>query len=432
MKWYPLQISLSIFLIGMAHLIANPSENYQQIPLQESHERGGLPNFFAKLEHGDPVRIAYLGGSITAQNGWRPKTLKWFQEKFPTAKIGEINAAIGGTGSDLGVFRLRHDVLNQNPDLLFIEFAVNDAGASVEQIHRCMEGIVRQTWRNNPLTDICFVYTLAGNMLEDLKLEKLPRSIQAMEQLANHYQIFSINLGLEVARMEKKGQLLFKGTLPKTEEEKISLGKTIVFSPDSVHPYPETGHQLYLEAIIRSLSKIKEIGTVGNHKLPTPMRADNWEQAQMIPINKTLMGGPWYSLDASTNNLAKNFGRFLPELWMAEKPGNFISFRFRGSVARIYDVMGPDCGQLSIQIDDQKERIQPRFDAYCTYHRLNSFSVVNEEKSGEHTVRISIHAQSPDKPKILAQRQEKMDSPKRFEGRRWYVGAILIVGEILH
>ena len=85
----------------------------------ECHARGGLPNFFAKLRAGGEVRIAYLGGSITAQEGWRPKTLNWFQEQFPLAKVSQINAAIGGTGSDLGVFRLKQDVLDQRPDLLF-------------------------------------------------------------------------------------------------------------------------------------------------------------------------------------------------------------------------------------------------------------------------------------------------------------------------
>jgi lysophospholipase L1-like esterase len=118
--------------------------------LVECHERNSLPNTFASLEAGKTVRIAYLGGSITAQEGWRPKTLKWFRDQFPTAKVEEINAAIGGTGSDLGIFRLKHDVLDHDPDLLFVEFAVNDGGAPPEQIHRCMEGIVRQTWRHNP------------------------------------------------------------------------------------------------------------------------------------------------------------------------------------------------------------------------------------------------------------------------------------------
>src|SRR5512132_1139908 len=115
-----------------------------------------------------------------------------------------------------------------------------------------MEGIVRQTWRHDPRTDICFVYTLAGNMLDTLKQEQLPRSMVAMEQIADHYGIPTINVGLEVARMEKAGKLIFKGDLTKTESEKAALGDRIVFSPDAVHPYPETGHQIYLEAVVRS------------------------------------------------------------------------------------------------------------------------------------------------------------------------------------
>ncbi|MGP8237189.1 MAG: SGNH/GDSL hydrolase family protein, partial [Limisphaerales bacterium] len=124
---------------------ARSAEGEKLAPAVECHAREGLPNFFAKLNAGGEVKIAYLGGSITAQEGWRPLTLRWFQEHFPSARISQINAAIGGTGSDLGVFRLKHDVLDQNPDLLFVEFAVNDGGAPTPQIERCMEGIVRQT-----------------------------------------------------------------------------------------------------------------------------------------------------------------------------------------------------------------------------------------------------------------------------------------------
>ena len=38
----------------------------------ECHTRNGLPNFFAKVvKPGAEVKIGYLGGSITAQPGWR-------------------------------------------------------------------------------------------------------------------------------------------------------------------------------------------------------------------------------------------------------------------------------------------------------------------------------------------------------------------------
>lgn len=59
-------------------------------PAVECQERGGLPNVLAKLQAGAATRIAYLGGSITAQDGWRPKTLKWFRDQYPKANIQEI------------------------------------------------------------------------------------------------------------------------------------------------------------------------------------------------------------------------------------------------------------------------------------------------------------------------------------------------------
>ena len=50
----------------------------------ELRVRDGLPNVFAKLTAGGPVRIAYLGGSITAANGWRPKSLRGSNRSIPT------------------------------------------------------------------------------------------------------------------------------------------------------------------------------------------------------------------------------------------------------------------------------------------------------------------------------------------------------------
>ncbi len=165
-------------------------------------------------------------------------------------------------------------MLGFKPDLLFVEFAVNDGGAAPVQVHRCMEGIVRQTWRDDPDTDICYVYTIAGNMLDTLKQEELPRSYAAMEKVAEHYSIPSINLGLAVARLEQAGQLIFKGERPKTDEEKATLGDKILFSEDGVHPYPDTGHQVYLESIVRGMARIQNAGHTGLHKLGEPLVTD--------------------------------------------------------------------------------------------------------------------------------------------------------------
>lgn len=400
-------------------------------PAVECHPRTGLPNVLTKLKAGDEVRIGYLGGSITAQPGWRPKTLAWFREQFPEAKVSEINAAIGGTGSELGVFRLQHDVLIHQPDLLFVEFAVNDGGAPPERIYRSMEGIVRQTWRHNPETDICFVYTLTGNMLGTLQEGSFPRAASAMERIADHYGIPSIHMGLEVARLEEQGRLIFKGSKPKTDEERTAIGDKILFSPDAVHPYPDSGHQLYLEAIVRSLARIWSRGKPGPHELGTPFVTDNWEAAKMIPLSRARLSAGWEKLDPLTDDLAKRFGGRLSELWRANRPGESVTFRLRGSVVRIYDLVGPDCGQVTIQVDDHPAVVKPRFDAYCTYHRLSYLVVGQALTDAVHEITLTIHPDPPDKVAILSRRNETMDDPKRFDDTAWYAGAVLILGDWL-
>jgi hypothetical protein len=112
-------------------------------------------------------------------------------------------------------------------------------------------------------------------MLETLKQEQLPRSMVAMEQIAEHYGIPTINMGLEIARMEKAGKLILKGELPKTEVDKAALGDRIVFSPDAVHPYPETVHRIYAEVVARSMGKIRKFGEPGPHAMTAPFRVDN-------------------------------------------------------------------------------------------------------------------------------------------------------------
>src|SRR5690606_33241318 len=47
-------------------------------------------------------------------------------ERYPNAQIVNHDAAIGGTGSRLGIFRLDRDVLARKPDLLVLEFTAND------------------------------------------------------------------------------------------------------------------------------------------------------------------------------------------------------------------------------------------------------------------------------------------------------------------
>jgi lysophospholipase L1-like esterase len=407
-----------------------------ELPLVEAREcrpRNGLPNFLAKANKaGAEIKIGFLGGSITAQNGWRPKTLAHFQKTWPQAKFSEINAAIGGTGSDLGVFRLKQDVLDHKPDLMFIEFAVNDGGAAPEQIFRCLEGIVRQTWKALPECDICFVYTLTEALAPAMLEGKFQRSASAMEKIADHYGIPTIHLAMEVAKLAKEGKLVWKAKLPKTDEEKQALGDKFVFAPDSVHPHVETGHELYLQAIVRSLDPIKAATkSPAAHALGAPFIATNYEQAKLLPITAATLTKGFTLLDPKTDDFGKRWANRMTTLHKGSTQGESITFQFKGTRCAIYDIIGPDCGQVIVTLDAQPAKIVPRFDAYCVYHRLATLMIGTDLEDKVHSVKIEIHPAQPDKEKILAKNGNKIDKPERFNATAFYPGALLLVGEII-
>lgn len=411
-------------------IASSAADEFPLVEAKECRPRNGLPNFLAKANTaGAEIKIGYLGGSITAQNGWRPKTLAHFKKTWPQAKFSEINAAIGGTGSDLGVFRLKQDVLDHQPDLLFVEFAVNDGGASPEQIFRCMEGIVRQTWKALPECDICFVYTLTEQLAPAMLDGKFQRSASAMEKIADHYDIPTVHMAMEVAKLAKEGKLVWKAKLPKTDEEKKALGDKFVFAPDSVHPHVETGHELYLAAIVRSMESIKAASkSPAAHTLGTPFITTNYEQAKMVPITAATLSSGFQPAPA---DFAKGWSNRMNALHKAAKPGETITFKFKGTRCAIYDIVGPDCGQVIVTLDDQPSKTVPRFDAYCTYHRLGSLVIGSDLEDKEHTVKLEIHPDQPDKAAILAKNGNKIDKPERFNATAFYPGAILLVGEII-
>ena len=299
--------------------------------------RGGLGHVLAKLRAGEPVKIAYLGGSITAAAGWRVMSREWFQKGFPRAKVSEIQAAIGGTGSDLGVFRLKADVLQHQPDLMFVEFAVNDGNTPPPQIWRSMEGIVRQTWTALPATDICFVYTFAVGHEKELQEGRCPPAAAAMEQLAAHYGIPSINVALKVVQEQRAGKLIYQSDHP--------TGPGVVqFSTDGVHPLAQ-GHQLYTDVIAAAVTEIAKQRKPAGHGAAlaaTPFVADHWQSAKAIPVSQAMLSPEWKRVDPEAIPF-KFFRERLNDL-EATKPGSKLSFKFRGSLVKLFDILGPDGG----------------------------------------------------------------------------------------
>ncbi len=132
--------------------------------------RDSLQNTYTKLTQDKSLRILYYGGSVTAGTGatnesvypWRAQTTKWFKESFPEAKIVEINKTVAESGTLLGSYRLQNDVIAEDPDLMFIEYAINDTYGSFSKdtAKRQFETIVRDTRRAHPDCDIVCIISI--------------------------------------------------------------------------------------------------------------------------------------------------------------------------------------------------------------------------------------------------------------------------------
>ncbi|MCG6188601.1 SGNH/GDSL hydrolase family protein [Maribellus maritimus] len=416
----------TILLVVAVSFVASALENSGILTSKELNARGGLPNYFSKIQKGKSIRVAYLGGSITAQAGWRVYSLEWMKEKFPLAKFEEIHAAIGGTGSNFGVFRLHEHVLRFKPDLLFVEFAVNDDGAASERVIRAMEGIVRQTWEDNPYVDICFVYTIKGDFLETETNGQLPKSAQAMEKVADKYGIPSVNFGFEVAQQVKEGKLIFSN--PDSKE----VNGVPVFCPDRVHPYVETGHKIYKTVLARSFDTIKKEKTAKakKHKVSKPVNPEYFSDTRMLDFTNAELSDNWEIIPVEDDERFNGFGRFLDHVGRTCYTGETIAVHFKGTAIGVYDIMGPDAGKVAVEIDGEPRDTLSRFDKYCTYRRMN-FVIIDKLENKEHQVVFKVIAEPFDKRSILTKKEDFDQHPEKYSENCWHVGKILLDGELL-
>lgn len=210
-------------------------------------------------EAGDLV-IGFLGGSITVADGdansqginrYATRVTNWFQEEYPNKNVIQVNAGIGGTGSSLGKYRVMTDIGAHAPDVVFIEYAVNDSHHSKlygETVRSNMETIVRNLQSLPKVPVIVFLYSMHDNSYSNIKYTSIPDH----QDVADYYGIETINFYDYMSDLVEKGEFIWDKTKPGS------------LTADNIHPNA-LGHEQYGNYIIKQLEtgKILKKNNVG-------------------------------------------------------------------------------------------------------------------------------------------------------------------------
>jgi lysophospholipase L1-like esterase len=139
---------------GHMALSAEPGQEDRVTPLGElPAAEPSFAEFDRKAKAGERLSVVFFGASLTwGANASDPQLTSYraligqrLEEAYPQAHFKFWDAAIGGTNSQLGVFRFDRDVLRRRPDLVFLDFSANDGiySATPETL-ACYESLVRR------------------------------------------------------------------------------------------------------------------------------------------------------------------------------------------------------------------------------------------------------------------------------------------------
>lgn len=292
-----LTLTLSLSVLGGCNSKTESSEaskdpyanmTQEEARIARSYISGGntyrLKKAVDKAQSGQDVTIAYIGGSITEGIGANAETCyaalsaKQFEQDYcVNSSVNFVNAGMSGTPSIIGCARVERDVTPHNPDIVFVEFAVND-GTETE-MKKGYESLLRTllNLESQPAVILLFNITEDGHTCKE-----------HMSEIGSYYDL---------------GMISAADTLK--HEFDAGTMKWSDYSDDSSHPNAY-GHQLLADFI--------------KYYYATALK-DSADEGYTMP-QSVIYGNEYENcvyIDAQ-NIEAESFGSFVPAFTMSQFP----------------------------------------------------------------------------------------------------------------
>lgn len=378
------------------------SPAYSQMIERSLMQTGNMSRLAAaihKAKQGEDVTLAYIGGSITQGAGAIPidhqsyayRSYQSFAEHFGTGRnVHFVKAGVGGTPSELGMLRFDRDVLRDGtvkPDIVVVEFAVNDEGDETKGV--CYESLVRKilTLPWHPAVVLLFaVFAYDWNLQDRLAI------------VGETYELPMVSIKNAVTPQFRL-----------TREEGRVLSKNQFFY-DIYHP-SNMGHRIMADCLMNLWNKAAAYaGTDHTDELLDSRiairnqwgKGSDFEQVKLldrkqIPQGVSISCGAYDSIDTDLQRVEMDdrlepVAQF-PNNWYKESTENdtfVMKITCRALFLINKDSAAIDVGKADVYVDGKyKLTADPHKNGWT---HCNPLLVFSEEQAEEHTVEIRMAA----------------------------------------
>jgi acyl-CoA thioesterase-1 len=294
-----------------------------------------------KAQAGKEVTMVALGGSITEryfastqEKCYASLVAQWWKQSFPKCKLKFYNAGIGSSSTQMAVHRIVDDVLPYNPDVIIVDFAVNDAAGS--EYAEYFESMLRRLLNsaNKPGIVCIFFCRDDGSSNEEQQIS-----------IASRYNLPLISYRSGAFTLVQLG-----------------IWDWSKLSPDTIHP-GDYGHKVAANLVCRYLDdvllKLPSFDGKVDTELIEPMTPSRFENAFKIDAYNMSKYQSYFKI-VSMGGFSNSTGTFgkMKYSWVAQSTNEPFVFEVKGrSVMLLYRSNDPNGGVATVKVNGKEKGV---------------------------------------------------------------------------
>ncbi|MBQ8922779.1 MAG: SGNH/GDSL hydrolase family protein [Oscillospiraceae bacterium] len=331
--------------------------------------RARLANVMKRAQDGEKLTIGVIGGSITqgtgassSQENYAFRTMAWWVKSFPAAanKIEYVNAGIGATGSYIGVHRAERDLLSKQPDVVIVEFSVNDTDPALN--FQTYDSLVRKILNqpNNPAVVMLLMTQEDGTSLAETH-----------KKIGEAYDLPMISYRNAVLPEISAGTFTWKD-----------------ISPDNIHPN-SNGHGIAAELLWHYFNSVlADLDSIDTSDLSFTAPAVSDDRYQ----NAKICGSDELTPQSAEGFTGAEINQYFPHNWKTETAGTITFEVAARNIGILYQrTIDGKSGQYDVYVDGEfVTTLDGNFpDGWGNY--AEAAEVYTSEGGLPHTVTIKLH-----------------------------------------